>query len=623
MNHHQPYHSGAFKMEPEADGEPHLLLAALVPQFYVKFQTQNLRPSHLITLRTEIDGWDKDVFGAYYQGEWVFFLERQKYLRSFKMKFVLDRSVWMDGADITINPDITENHFDESTIHFSSVPTRYMHGYDNLQTEHSKLQQDALPGNTDETIEYDVIIIGSGIGGGILADALSDNSKSVLVLEAGSLLYPSHITNLPGDWSRLADYHQVGHFNNEPGSNLLRGVQMNFGGRSIFWSGLIPRMNDWERNQWPSGIRAYFTSPEGYDRAEKLMRKQRTLGNFQKQLVTALGTAFTEYFVNDLPMSRHQPNLDQLGQLNNILETTTGTFSTAALLLESMSFNGTPGRDNLTVNLNHLVTRIETNNGRATAVTCRDLIANQQRQYRGKTIVLAAGSIETPRIAFNSALTDPNQKFGVGLTDHPAYFQSDRELSTASPYVGFDNHAKVRLFHRQATSSSHPYNVELLINPKYWNAMRADDDLWRADIGADQRTMANATFTFSSPLNDNNRIIFRGEGQKLGMLVQRSQVANAYEGEVRGLRNDLFNFLQANFDPNEGLGLGNEGTVHHAGGSMRLSGNNTGAVDENLRMEAYDNLYICDLSVFPMIPAANPALTLAVLALRLGDHLTA
>jgi choline dehydrogenase-like flavoprotein len=48
-----------------------------------------------------------------------------------------------------------------------------------------------------------------------------------------------------------------------------------------------------------------------------------------------------------------------------------------------------------------------------------------------------------------------------------------------------------------------------------------------------------------------------------------------------------------------------------------------GLRNEQLRFLGYDNLYACDVSVFPMIPAANPALTLGALALRLADHLAA
>ncbi len=36
----------------------------------------------------------------------------------------------------------------------------------------------------------------------------------------------------------------------------------------------------------------------------------------------------------------------------------------------------------------------------------------------------------------------------------------------------------------------------------------------------------------------------------------------------------------------------------------------TGVVNTGLRFKAYDNLYACDVSVFPFIPAANPALRL-------------
>jgi choline dehydrogenase-like flavoprotein len=44
-------------------------------------------------------------------------------------------------------------------------------------------------------------------------------------------------------------------------------------------------------------------------------------------------------------------------------------------------------------------------------------------------------------------------------------------------------------------------------------------------------------------------------------------------------------------------------------------------VDENPKWNGYDNLFVCDLSVFPTSPAANPTLTLAALALRLADHI--
>lgn len=69
--------------------------------------------------------------------------------------------------------------------------------------------------------------------------------------------------------------------------------------------------------------------------------------------------------------------------------------------------------------------------------------------------------------------------------------------------------------------------------------------------------------------------------------------------------------------------MGNEVTVHHAGGTLRMSGDGSGVVDTNLKFESYDNLYCADLSVWPFIPAANPVLTLTALSQRLAKNIKA
>jgi choline dehydrogenase-like flavoprotein len=49
----------------------------------------------------------------------------------------------------------------------------------------------------------------------------------------------------------------------------------------------------------------------------------------------------------------------------------------------------------------------------------------------------------------------------------------------------------------------------------------------------------------------------------------------------------------------------------------------TSVVDANLKAHDLDNLYIADASVLPTSAAVNPSLTVAALALRLGQHLNA
>jgi len=72
------------------------------------------------------------------------------------------------------------------------------------------------------------------------------------------------------------------------------------------------------------------------------------------------------------------------------------------------------------------------------------------------------------------------------------------------------------------------------------------------------------------------------------------------------------------------LGELGPGGVAHEMGSIPMpdkEGDN-GVLDHNLKLQTgWDNVYVCDLSVFPYSPAANPTLSLAALSLRLSDHL--
>jgi hypothetical protein len=610
--------------------------ARLAPnQFFVTLRTEQFRPNHLVTLRNGWDGWDHDVFGAYFtdedgqNGQWIFSLDPDRYPDKLELRFMLDRATPMLTSDITVTvAPSTVAAFGDDVIHVPNSTAKYTHPYDNLTTTTTRIQRDAVPSSLDEKIVYDVIIIGSGMGGAVLADHLTDaHSKRVLVLEAGSLLFHTHIDNLPGYKENLdtAWDHQVGNYVNRPGSTLMFGVQMNLGGRSVFWEGLIPRMHDWELVHWPASIGTYLTSPDGYERAERLLRKCRTLGPYQDRLVRKLRRKFRKLMVTDLPRSVHQPNIRRKGSsktwsVTEVTDTSTGVFSTADLLIDSLFFGGLIGSDRLTINLNHLVTGIETKDNEAQAVICQDLIGGVERKYCGRAVVLAAGSLESPRIVLASGLADSSGKVGVGLTDHPS-FLSPRgyELPASSPYSGTQNHAKILLWHKDG--AAHPYNVELLVNPQYWLARHSDDEVFQQCTDTKGKTWVAIKFVMDSPLDDHNQLFYLSPTEKLEANIRPNDTALHLRAEVTDLRNRILEFLGADYDPAEDMDYAGYGTVHHAGGSLRMSSDHSGVVDENLKFESYTNLYCCDVSVFPHIPIANPSLTLVALAQRLADHL--
>jgi choline dehydrogenase-like flavoprotein len=618
-------------------GDGHVIFA-----YEASFQTSHWQPNHLITLRNSVDGWWRDIYGTFRDNKWIFRLDRDIYPDAFEAKLVLDRHHFMNGANLQLDKNDPLVQLNDAQVVFSATPTAFRHGYDNLVAVATPHEQYTIRAAGREEDEYDVIVIGSGMGGGILADALSDLGKRVLVLEAGGLRFPVHMNELPRTEIDLTTRDRLGHFVNVTGDAnpwFQPGVHFNLGGRSIYWSGLIPRMQDWElRPIWPDSVKDYLTQTpagglSGYQRAERVMRKCKTLGPFQNRLRDFLNQQIGDEFVaTDLPRSLHQPNMRRNGKLLNVVQRSTGGFSTADLLLDSLGFSNWAGRDNLKVNLHHLTTHIETADGRAEEVVCQDLIGRVERRYRGESIVLACGSLETPKLTINSTLDDPNSKMGKGLTDHPAYFyQIHHPLSDSGPlgWIGDrGGHAKIILRHKNATAAAHAYHVELLVNARFWDTRHADDDLWRQVADNTDASKVEIKFIFDSPLNDNNYVrpvTPNGVGKKVEVYVEPNDTAAGYKDEMVEVRNLVLSALGVTglsnaWDDNE-WSQGIYGTVHHAGGTMRMSDDGSGVVDENLKLLSYENLYCCDVSVFPSIPAANPSLTLAALALRLADTL--
>lgn len=130
----------------------------------------------------------------------------------------------------------------------------------------------------DEERVWDVIVVGSGGGGGTLADQLSDLGADVLVLEIGSYLFPTHVGNLPREqklglfdkhvWRQWYRYRVPNYFNG-PDSEFNGANGFNLGGRTLFWACLTPRMRPWEMqdadiNSSNASVRTATIVDQGY-----------------------------------------------------------------------------------------------------------------------------------------------------------------------------------------------------------------------------------------------------------------------------------------------------------------------------------------------------------------------
>ncbi|MEO1619588.1 MAG: GMC oxidoreductase, partial [Cyanobacteria bacterium J06632_3] len=537
-------------------------------------------------------------------------------------KFVLENLYWAFGDNLFIQPAA-------NGIYEYGAPQIQFPPMQELIVENGAIAQMFFPPNLNEAQLHDVIIVGSGVGGGILADQLSDLGLDVLVLEAGSYLFPTHIANLPrqhqvGQFDKhvwgLWDEFQIQNYVNGAGSNYQGGQGFNLGGRSLFWGGLIPRMLSYEMDLWPQEIKWYLEDI-GYQRAEDLMNRSPQLPSpYHQQIKQRLRQSEPDYTYFDAPVAVQYNN----GNLGTI---PTGMFSTADLLTESRLTNSPQGNQTLTINLNHAVTELQHTGSTVTGVTAYDLIAQTYRTYQAQAVVLSAGTIESAKIAMLSNLTDTANKIGVGVTDHPIFF-THFAIPVGSPlYSALDN-SKIVFQHKDANTNpgAHPYNVVLELGADFNQGRYVDDDLLAAHRAAKGDTMlCEIVFLLNAPLVEENSIVQNGpSAAKPVVQMQPAPVSGQLWNEMNDLKNRIISDFGGVALANESLDLiqAGLGGVAHEVGSLRMGGDpGNSVVNTNLKFHDYDNLYACDLSVFPTSPAANPTLTLAALAARLADHL--
>lgn len=549
----------------------------------------------------------------------------------------------------------------------------FQNNYVNLVAEKSQAHTRLIRDYDGTNKDFDFIIIGSGMGGGILADDLADRleNKRILVLDAGSFIYPTHVYNIcrfPN--FKVARHFGVDNFNRaESESNYIgENPQLAFGGRSIFWSGLIPDVQDWELEFFPDSVRNELKTKYLKLAGEK-MNQSISLGKKAKDLVEYFRSTDlnNDFVIEETPRALHQPYLDSEGTPSDRFYTEpTGVFNTAELLINQAGL--TPGnkQDNsgLFIKLNSFVEAIKDTPLGWHEVIVTDTITGEQSIFYAPKVIIAAGSIESPKLINRSTIYQSlpdsiKQLVGFGLTDHPVTGESQAYVSSLGNIsLSRQDHAKIIFYSKGNRDASdhvtYPFNIEMNVNHEYWH-LRNNDPSAEQPVDDSSKTRIDIKFSFANCLDDENGILssfddgyvpeirFKRFSMLNDLLNSRfpalagwSKSEQEFFNLLNSTRERIFNkfkdldIITANYGnkPGEQPPFG-WGTVHHACGTLRMpwkSNRNSNfnldsVVDENLKVKGSAGLYVCDMSVMPISTAANPVRTLGGLALRLSQHL--
>ncbi|XEC94147.1 GMC oxidoreductase [Paenibacillus tarimensis] len=433
--------------------------------------------------------------------------------------------------------------------------------------------------------EYDVLIIGTGAGGGAalwrLCEQLGGTGIRVGVIERGGLLLPTAALNVPtlSNWLDMMKYYlspnvsvPIGKALPEyPDARLVYAL----GGRTLFWAATALRIPPFEFINWPI---TYKEIEPYYNIAEQVMSVSRYTSP-----------------VNELLLRRlWQGGYPESGLLPEAVERNGSSvlFSSLNFIAEALRL----GSFDLAVNARAV--QIMTDEQKVTGV--RVMTPEKTYYYlKAKTVIVAGGTFETPRLLLNSRI--PGGAIGHYLINH-SYLKSQGTLSpqdTAEGGIALsipETENRPYQFKMTGERTYLEYDVTGSIVPRYENHVYLDPGT------TDEYGVPGIQVNFS--YSETDAAIIRE------MVMAVRNVASVMRAD-----------LSATPDRPE-ICIWPPGADNHDGGTCRM-GNNpfTSATDRYGRIHAISGLYVADNSLIPSFGAVSPTLTTVALAIRTADHI--
>ncbi|MDQ6421632.1 GMC family oxidoreductase [Paenibacillus sp. LHD-117] len=442
---------------------------------------------------------------------------------------------------------------------------------------------------------YDVLIVGSGAGGGAalwrLCERLSGSGKRIAVVEAGDLLLPTHAMNV----ATLSGFRAYEYFINpeisQPYGNLfpdLPGAREVFalGGKTLFWTGVSPRFDASELTGWPVSPNemAHY-----YAIAEQVMNVTPSFGSpssLQHLIIQRLReSGFPDAVAAPLAMNREPI---QFGM----------HFSSISFLAYALRHRP------FELAVRSRAVRV-LSDGRS--VIGVEAMSQDKKTYRirAQNVILSANSYETPRLLLHSGIN--GTAIGHYLVNHSRLFQvSSAIIRNASDLQSF---VHVLIPHRAGS----PYQIQI------------------GRIGIPDMNAATAPFImagFGKVETRYENFLYLDPFRKDSYGVPLAQVQFSYsDADIHVIRQTAEAMKRAwagisgqSLSNDSNICLGLPGSDYHEAGTCRMGTDpRTSSANPFGQIHGVSGLYVADNSVLPSVGATNPTLTTVALAIRTAD----
>ncbi len=511
---------------------------------------------------------------------------------------------------------------------------------------------------------YDVIIVGSGPGGGTMAWRLAQTGKRILLLERGDYL-PRERENWDSKEVFVnARYQAKETWYDSRGKSFHPGLHYYVGGNSKLYGAVLLRLRERDFDEvrhvdglspaWPVKYDAFEPY---YQAAEELYHVHGLRGEDPTEPPSTKPYAYPpvshepriQTLFDDLKREGRKPFHLPVGVL---LDERNGKALPHSPCIRCDAFDGYPcmtngkadaqvicvdpalaSHANLTLVTNAYVEKLLTDASGRTITGVDVVIGEKHALYSSDIVIVACGALSSALLMLRSAndahpdgLANSSGLVGrnymrhnnstilaLSKTPNPTKFQ--KTLGLNDFYFGADDW-DYPLGHIQMVGKSDGVQIRGEGLPSFLQ--------WIPEMPFDWIAAHSLDFWLTSedlPLPQ-NRIFYKDGRVMLDLTPTNMEAHRRLKRKLRDLCNRL------NIHPHlfeRSLYLGKDvpigGTAHQAGTLRFGTDAKQSVLDVNCKAHGIDNLYVTDASFFPSIGAVNPTLTIIANALRVGDHL--
>ncbi|MBZ2189094.1 GMC family oxidoreductase [Alcanivorax sp. JB21] len=505
---------------------------------------------------------------------------------------------------------------------------------------------DGAAASEDLTLDADVIIVGTGAGGGVSAEILSQAGLRVIMVEAARLKSSNQFNMNEGEAYR--DLYQEGatRTSKDAAISILQGRAV--GGTTVVnWTSSFrtpeQTLNHWQDTFGVTGMSAQDMAP-WFERMEKRLKVSRWImpPNANNDVIRKAAEKLGWHW-DTIP--RNVDGCWNLGYCGTGCPTNAKMSMLVTTLPEAMKAGATLVHSTEAVSLDHDGTRV-------TAVQCRMLGEDRQPNghrcvLRAPTIIVAGGGINTPGLLLRSAVPDPHKRVGKRTTLHvtsSGFGVYDNEVagyygapqSLYSDEFTWRDGATGKMGYKLEVMPVHPGVTSVLLDvsgerlreemgelPKLSMAIAMmRDGFHEQSPGGDVQLRDDG-----SPVLDYTLSAHLLEGVRHSLLsqVEMHFAAGAKKARARHSDARYHTSWQEAKTAIEGYRYATHfvplGSAHVMGGCAMGSDETVCVTDSDGRYRHLKNLYIFDGSVLPTSLGVNPQLTIYSITARNASRL--